>query len=156
MPKAKRPHPSGPKTAARPARAARSAIRIGSLVVPVPDVPSDEAGPRDAESRALTADPRIGRLLKEGRHNFQAGRGLEPDDLYEEIGYTPPSRRPTGRRPNASAASGKLQLRLPQSVHRDVIARAEEEGVSVNQLLVSYISRALGQDEAGSQHAAGR
>jgi hypothetical protein len=136
------------------ARRREAAVRIGELVVPVPDVPPEDAGPGDAESLALAAHPGVQRLIEEGRRNFAAGRGLDPEQLYAEVGYTPPSRRPTGHRADAAAASGKLQLRLPRSVHRDVIARAAEEGVSVNQLLVSYVSRGLGQDEGASRTTA--
>src|SRR5947207_5402201 len=87
------------------ARRQDAAVRIGDLVVPVPDVPPEDAGPGDAESVALAAHPDVQRLLDEGRRNFAAGRGLDPDQLYAEIGYTPPSRRPTGHRPDATSAS---------------------------------------------------
>jgi predicted HicB family RNase H-like nuclease len=36
--------------------------------------------------------------------------------------------------------SGKLVLRLPRQVHRDVAIRAAEEGVSLNQYLVSRLA----------------
>lgn len=37
--------------------------------------------------------------------------------------------------------SGKLVLRLPKNVHRDVAIRAAEEGVSLNQFLLSKLGR---------------
>jgi predicted RNase H-like HicB family nuclease len=37
------------------------------------------------------------------------------------------------------AYSGKLMLRLPKEVHRDVAIRAAEEGVSLNQYLLSRL-----------------
>ena len=37
--------------------------------------------------------------------------------------------------------SGKLVLRLPKNVHRDVAIRAAEEGVSLNQSLLSRLGR---------------
>ena len=42
---------------------------------------------------------------------------------------------PLGIRPY----SGKLVLRLPKSIHRDITIRAAEEGVSINQFLLSRL-----------------
>jgi predicted HicB family RNase H-like nuclease len=56
----------------------------------------------------------------------------------------PAGRRPTGRRP--TAASGRFLVRVPRTVHVDLVSRAAEEGVSVNQLVASYIARGLGED----------
>ncbi|MCO5221120.1 MAG: type II toxin-antitoxin system HicB family antitoxin [Thermomicrobiales bacterium] len=36
--------------------------------------------------------------------------------------------------------SGKFNVRIPRSLHRDLVHRAEEEGVSLNQLVVSLLS----------------
>jgi predicted HicB family RNase H-like nuclease len=38
--------------------------------------------------------------------------------------------------------SGKLVLRMPKSLHRDLVFEAEREGVSLNQLITSKLSRA--------------
>ena len=35
-------------------------------------------------------------------------------------------------------------MRFPKSVHRELARRAAEEGVSLNQFLLSYVSRCLG------------
>ncbi len=43
---------------------------------------------------------------------------------------------PLGTRPY----SGKLVVRLPKSVHRDIAIRAAEEGVSINQFLLSRLA----------------
>lgn len=40
--------------------------------------------------------------------------------------------------------SGKILVRAPKSLHRDLAHRAELEGVSLNQLCVSLLSRSLG------------
>jgi predicted HicB family RNase H-like nuclease len=45
--------------------------------------------------------------------------------------------KPLGSR----AYSGKLVLRLPKTVHRDAAIRAAEEGVSLNQFLLSRLGR---------------
>lgn len=42
--------------------------------------------------------------------------------------------------------SGKYLQRLPKSLHEELSKRAKFEGVSINQLTLSYISRGLGLD----------
>ncbi len=44
----------------------------------------------------------------------------------------------------AGAYNGQFQLRMPKSVHRDAAKRAQAEGVSLNQWMVSAISGRLG------------
>lgn len=46
--------------------------------------------------------------------------------------------------------SGQLRLRLPRSLHAAAVERAEEEGVSLNALLQSYIAGGLGVDRSVS------
>lgn len=41
--------------------------------------------------------------------------------------------------------SGKLSLRLPIYLHRQLADRSEEEGCSINQLIMSYIAYGLGR-----------
>jgi hypothetical protein len=87
-------------------------------------------GPVDAseEGRTLLANPAFREALAAGAVQARAGPG---------------DRRPT-------APSGRLLVRVARSVHRDLAARAVQEGVSVNQLVAGYIHRGLGQDEARS------
>ena len=40
--------------------------------------------------------------------------------------------------------NGKIALRIPKSMHRRLVMKADEEGVSLNQLLVSYLAEMLG------------
>jgi antitoxin HicB len=47
------------------------------------------------------------------------------------------------------AYSGKVNLRMPRSLHRDLARRAEEEGVSLNQLMVVVLARAVGKELPG-------
>jgi antitoxin HicB len=49
--------------------------------------------------------------------------------------------------------SGQLRLRLPRSLHAAAAARAEEEQVSLNALLLSYIAMGLGAARAGADVA---
>jgi hypothetical protein len=48
-----------------------------------------------------------------------------------------------------SKPSGKVLLRMPTSLHEQLRARAETEGVSLNQFLVSVAARAVGEGELG-------
>ena len=43
-----------------------------------------------------------------------------------------------------SDCSGRIALRLPKSMHRRLVMKADEECVSLNQLLVSYLAEMLG------------
>ena len=47
---------------------------------------------------------------------------------------------------DAKAYSGKVNLRMPRSLHRDLARRAEEEGVSLNQFMVVALARAVGEE----------
>jgi antitoxin HicB len=42
--------------------------------------------------------------------------------------------------------SGKVNLRMPRSLHRDLARRAEEEGVSLNQFMVVALARTVGKE----------
>ena len=47
-----------------------------------------------------------------------------------------------------SAASGRFVQRVPRSLHAQLIAQAEAEGVSLNTLVVSLVSQGLGRRQA--------
>lgn len=65
---------------------------------------------------------------------------------------SPAARRPTGRRPNSTGdVSGRLVVRFPKSIYRELVQRAEAEGVSLNQLVVAYVSRCLGAPQAAAR-----
>ena len=99
-----------------------------------PTVPLEEsnrrAGISDEEWAAALAE--LDRLEREGQVE------VTPLTLLA------PRRRPTGGRP--TAASGRFLVRVPRSIHADLEARAAAEGISVNQLVASYIARGLGED----------
>lgn len=44
-----------------------------------------------------------------------------------------------------SRYSGRLLVRMPKTLHRQLAERAEAEGASLNQLVVSALSRAVGE-----------
>jgi len=48
-------------------------------------------------------------------------------------------------------ASGKFLARLPRTLHRALIDRAEEEGVSLNQLVVYLLSSGMTRERRGTQ-----
>ena len=50
------------------------------------------------------------------------------------------------RKNDEKAYSGKVNLRMPRSLHRDLARRAEEEGVSLNQFMVVALTRAVGEE----------
>jgi hypothetical protein len=50
-------------------------------------------------------------------------------------------------------ASGKLQLRLPKSLHRQIARLAEREGVSINTLLVTAAAKEVGRSESKASPA---
>jgi antitoxin HicB len=48
--------------------------------------------------------------------------------------------------------SGKWLQRVPRSLHRKLIQEAKREGVSLNQLVTSVLSEAVGAKETGQPH----
>ncbi|EIC30501.1 MULTISPECIES: type II toxin-antitoxin system HicB family antitoxin [Methylomicrobium] len=47
--------------------------------------------------------------------------------------------------PNSGGESGKFVQRLPKSLHAKLSARAKQEGVSLNTLVLTFIAEGLGQ-----------
>ena len=47
--------------------------------------------------------------------------------------------------PKPSAASGQWRQRVPRSLHSRLVAKAREEGVSLNTLVTAMIAEGLGQ-----------
>ena len=50
-----------------------------------------------------------------------------------------------------SAVSGRFVQRVPRSLHAQLVARAEVEGVSLNTLVVSLVSQGLGSRRSGGR-----
>lgn len=50
-----------------------------------------------------------------------------------------------------SAVSGRFVQRVPRSLHAQLIAQAQAEGVSLNTLVVSLVSQGLGRRQATSR-----
>ena len=51
------------------------------------------------------------------------------------------------------SSSGKFMTRIPKSLHTRLIARAKQEGVSMNALVSSFIAESLGRKNTKSKHA---
>lgn len=47
-----------------------------------------------------------------------------------------------------SAYSGKVLQRFPKTIHARLVLRAKQEGVSLNQLILSFVAEGLGHREA--------
>lgn len=48
--------------------------------------------------------------------------------------------------PNSGGEPGKFVQRLPKSLHAKLAARARQEGVSLNTLVLTFIAEGLGRD----------
>lgn len=46
---------------------------------------------------------------------------------------------------DAEGYSGRVLLRMPKSLHRDLAHRAEEDGVSLNQFVTTSLARVVGE-----------
>jgi hypothetical protein len=119
--------------------------------IQVPDDP-------EREDEVLLTHPEFQARLARARHSRAEGRGVPADELYARLGYVPPAERPaTGRQGQKGTPNGRIPLRVPLSLHRALVERARAEGISLNQLIVAYVSRMLGHAEAGGDpdHAVG-
>ena len=105
----------------------------------------------DALARAARTDPELrARADRLAARRISREPGIPAEELYARLGYTPPSdrdSRPKGERGRKGTPNGGIPLRVPLSVHKDLVARARREGVSVNQLILAYIARGLGYPE---------
>lgn len=57
--------------------------------------------------------------------------------------------------PTTPGFSGQLRVRMPKSLHATLAARARLEEVSLNTLIVSYLSSCVGRIEGGGDLASG-
>ena len=53
---------------------------------------------------------------------------------------------------NGDSAGGRVLVRMPRGLHRDLVAMADGEGVSLNQFVVSILARAAGQAISDAAH----
>ncbi len=77
-----------------------------------------------------------GETLEETMANIQEARELWIETAYEMGDLIPLPN-------NTIEYSGKLLLRMPKSLHRDLAQKAEVEAVSLNQYISSVLSRSV-------------
>jgi antitoxin HicB len=105
----------------RPYRKVISPLPEGGFLIQVPDLPGCQAdGDTEAEALAEIQEAMLAWL------ESVLERGLPIPE---------PSVRPE--------YSGKVLVRMPKSLHRRLIERAEIEGVSANQLAVAILAKGL-------------
>jgi len=127
-------------------QASQSSLVIPSTGDRIP-VPADPEAEDEALIAAIDTHPAL-RARAERIQRRRAGgeAGIPAKEVYQELGLEPSPPRPRGRRP--SMPNGRLLVRLPVSIHRELVERAAQEGVRVNQLVLAYVSRGLGMDNA--------
>lgn len=81
-----------------------------------------------------------GETVEEAMEMIEEARRLWLESAYEDELDIP---LPRGER----EYSGKFNVRFPKSLHRRLDQMADREGVSLNQFLVSTLSRAVGVEE---------
>lgn len=138
----------------------RTMGRSAPFIAPLtPDSPDPDAQ-EDATNLVVLAALEAGRLSAR-----ESGEEISQEELRRELAPTDdeiaaaraeldameaeeqrPRRRASGPRP--TVPNGKILVRVPLSVHRELIERAEAERTSLNQLVLAYISRGLGTDAA--------
>jgi len=101
----------------------------GGFLITFPDLPGCMA---DGET--------IEEAVTNGRDAFAAWISAVAD-----MGKPVP--KPTAKPVELSEASGKFVARLPKSMHARLAARAKQEGVSLNTLVLALIAEGLGHRE---------
>jgi len=66
-------------------------------------------------------------------------------ESYADEGWPLPAAKAV---PSADLPSGEFRVRLPRSLHAQLARRAVDEGISQNQLVVTYVAAGLGSDQA--------
>jgi hypothetical protein len=148
MGKRERTRPAGPEVD-KPTSGGES--DEAAAVIEVPDVPADAGARPDAESLVVGASPAFREVVERARARLDAGEGISLDELESRLSGPRQRGRPAAGEP----FTGRLLLRLPKRLHRELAAQAEREGVSLNQLVVAYLAHQAGQTAAGAATPAG-
>ena len=104
---------------------------------------SDEDGAWVAVSPEFPGLSALGASPELAIEELRVAMELAVDEIREAGGTPPPPLRVSGY-------SGQFRLRLPRELHEMLSLRGELEGVSLNTLVVMYLSWALGWAQAGS------
>ncbi|MDR3216313.1 MAG: type II toxin-antitoxin system HicB family antitoxin [Clostridiaceae bacterium] len=89
-----------------------------------------------------------GATVEEAVKDVQNNLAFEIELLRQE-GKEPPQKY------SAPNYSGKISLRLPKSIHRQVAELSEQEGVSINSLITIAVSNFIGQKAKGQERKTG-
>lgn len=109
------------------------------LRIPVPDGAEDDPVVQRAEDEAVLASPEFQERVNRARANKRAGRGIPAEDMDRYLADL-----------EAREYSGSLRVRMPRHLHRDLVRQAEQDGVSLNTLIIALLERGLGTVAAGS------
>lgn len=98
----------------------------------------DEGGGYVAELCDLPGCITVGETVREALANLSSARVLWLKTAFERGDEIPlPSTDET--------YSGKILVRMPRSLHRRLAERADHEGVSLNQLVITVLAHGLGE-----------
>jgi len=117
------------------------------LKYPVTIIP-DVTGGFVAEIKDLSGCYSQGETLGETYANIEEARRLWMESMYEDGNEIPLPETEIEKH-----YSGRFNVRIPRSLHQKLAEMAEKEGVSLNHLLVSTLSRAVGQEESQPSRA---
>ena len=115
-------------------------LRIAELL----SLPYRKVSRKDSQEGYLAEVPELPGCLTAGVTEVEALENLREamaawfEDALEQ-GDPIPKPRPLP----ASRFSGRLLLRMPSTLHRQLTEQAQEEGVSVNQLAVAVLAKGL-------------
>lgn len=101
----------------------------GGILIEFPDLPGCASDGETLEEALENKDDAVNSWIMCAKENGDAIP--EPFDYLKNISY-----------------SGKILQRVPKSIHRKLSERAKTEGVSINSLILSYISQGLGYQSA--------
>jgi len=102
----------------------------GGFIITIPDLPG-----------CMSDGETIEEAVANGRDAFHAW-------ISAAIDMGRPIPKPTAKPVELVEASGKFVARLPKSLHARLAARARQEGVSLNTLVLALIAEGLGHREA--------
>lgn len=102
----------------------------GGFVITFPDLPG-----------CMSDGETIEEAMANGRDAFVAWISAAAD-----MGRPIPE--PTAKPVELIEASGKFVARLPKSLHARLVAKAKQEGVSLNTLVLTYIAEGLGNQQS--------
>ncbi|MBI3973906.1 MAG: toxin-antitoxin system HicB family antitoxin [Chloroflexi bacterium] len=98
----------------------------------------------EAEDAALGADADFLNRLERARRDLDEGKGLSADEVDRYFEEHPPRRGG----PKPKGATGNVRVRMPPKLHRELVQQAEEQGVSLNALIITYLAREVGYTAA--------